>query len=129
MASPIRLILECFIAVLVFSLLFVEGRLPVLGEKVLVIMQGFVLGGRQCLDLDVAKGRVTALMIITGAVGLINYLTIGTSGSSETPTDVGPSDGDTNTTAFDADDNQLRNVLCPLHYSSLFDVQSSLLRS
>ncbi|KAL3775456.1 hypothetical protein HJC23_000605 [Cyclotella cryptica] len=75
LASPIRLILEAILAILAFTLLVVEGRIPVVGQKALDFIRGNH-SERQCFDVDTARGRLTALMVTAGACALINYLTI-----------------------------------------------------
>ncbi len=75
LTSPIRLILETIVTLLAFSILMVEGRIPVLGEKALLFMRNIILG-KAGLDLDTAKGRVIGLTIMAVAIGTINYLII-----------------------------------------------------
>mmetsp|Transcript_25795 Transcript_25795/g.44037 ORF Transcript_25795/g.44037 Transcript_25795/m.44037 type:complete len:279 (+) Transcript_25795:92-928(+) len=74
MSSPIRFILEIVVGALALFLFLVEARVPVLGEKVLVLMKRFAVGGNQLIDLDVARGRALTLLIIGGSLGMINYL-------------------------------------------------------
>lgn len=69
-----KLILEVIVGLLALCLFLVEARIPVLGEKVLRLLRGFSVGNFQCLDLNVARGRVLALMIMGGSIGLVNYL-------------------------------------------------------
>lgn len=58
--------------VLALCLFCVEARVPVLGEKMLrLLARG---GDSPCIDLDVARGKVLALMIMGGCLGLVNYL-------------------------------------------------------
>jgi len=60
------------VGVLALCLFCVEARVPVLGEKMLrLLARG---GDSPCIDLDVARGKVLALMIMGGCLGLINYL-------------------------------------------------------
>lgn len=68
-----KLILEVTVGLLALCLFLVEARIPVLGEKVLRLLRGFSVGNFQCIDLDVARGRVLALMIMGGSIGLVNY--------------------------------------------------------
>mmetsp|Transcript_16386 Transcript_16386/g.39214 ORF Transcript_16386/g.39214 Transcript_16386/m.39214 type:complete len:282 (+) Transcript_16386:97-942(+) len=73
-SSPIRLILQAIVGILALFLFLVEARVPALGEKVVLLMRGLSVGRFQCIDLNVASGRVLALMIMGGSIGLINYL-------------------------------------------------------
>jgi len=60
------------VGVLAVCLFCVEARVPVLGDKMLrLLARG---GETPCIDLDAARGRVLALMIMGGCLGLINYL-------------------------------------------------------
>jgi hypothetical protein len=72
--SPIKFMLEFLVACLALSLLLVEARIPILGEKVLFLMREFACGRNQCIDLNVARGRVLALMIMGASVSQINYM-------------------------------------------------------
>jgi len=70
------------VGVLALCLFCVEARVPVLGEKMLRLLSRGGSGGGgggggeryPCIDLDVARGRLLALMIMGGCLGLINYL-------------------------------------------------------
>lgn len=73
-ASPVKLILELIVGVLALFILLVEARIPILGEQVLILMRGVAFGRFQCLDLDVARGRVLALVIVGSSMTMINYL-------------------------------------------------------
>ena len=73
-SSPVRLILELIVGILASFLFLVEARVPILGEKVLILMRKFAVGRNQYIDLDVARGRALVLMIMGGSLGLINYL-------------------------------------------------------
>mmetsp|Transcript_41939 Transcript_41939/g.75573 ORF Transcript_41939/g.75573 Transcript_41939/m.75573 type:complete len:275 (+) Transcript_41939:78-902(+) len=73
-SSPVRLILELIVGILASFLFLVEARIPILGEKVLILMRKFAVGRNQYIDLDVARGRALILMIMGGSLGLINYL-------------------------------------------------------
>ena len=68
LASPLQLVLELVLGCFAFSLFVVEARIPIVGERMLELV-------RRCkIDLDLARGRMTALMIMTGACGMIQYL-------------------------------------------------------
>ena len=68
LASPVQFVLELVLGCFALSLFFVEARIPIIGERVLDLV-------RRCkIDLDVARGRMTVLMIMTGACGMIQYL-------------------------------------------------------
>ncbi|KAL7532879.1 hypothetical protein ACHAXR_006649 [Thalassiosira sp. AJA248-18] len=88
LSSPMRLILEAIVGILALFLFLVEARIPILGEKVLILMRGLAVGTSQCIDLDVARGRVLALVIMGGSLGLINYLSH--DGISSSKSDAGP---------------------------------------
>jgi len=75
LASPIRLVLEAILAILALALFVVEGQIPFVGQKVLDLMRGNRYE-RKFLDIDTARGRLNVLMIMAGACGLINYLTV-----------------------------------------------------
>lgn len=76
-SSPIRLIIEILVASLALSLLLVEARIPVFGEKVISHVRGISAGGIHFIDLNVASGRVLALSIMTGLLALANLMTMG----------------------------------------------------
>lgn len=76
--SPIKFMLEFLVAYLALSLLIVEARIPILGERVLFLMREFACGRIQCIDLNVARGRVLALMIMGASVSQINYMAMNT---------------------------------------------------
>ncbi|KAL7535245.1 hypothetical protein ACHAWF_005102 [Thalassiosira exigua] len=73
-SSPLKLIAEVILGLLALLLLAVEARIPILGEKALTVTNGIAVGGRRCMDLDTARGRVLALTLMAGSLGLINYL-------------------------------------------------------
>ncbi|KAL7522337.1 hypothetical protein ACHAWX_007025 [Stephanocyclus meneghinianus] len=75
LASPIRLVLEAILAILSLALFVVEGQIPFVGQKVLDLMRGNHYQ-RKFLDIDTASGRLNVFMIMAGACGLINYLTV-----------------------------------------------------
>lgn len=75
-SSPIKLMLEFLAASLALSVLLVEARIPILGEKVLSLMREFAGGRIQCMDLNVARGRVLALMIMGASISLIIYMAL-----------------------------------------------------
>ena len=66
--SPTRLILECIVGILSLCLLLIEARIPFLGEKALYLVRGIGV------DLDVARGRVLALVMMSGSMLLTKYL-------------------------------------------------------
>jgi hypothetical protein len=68
LASPAQLILEVVVASCALSLFIVEAGIPFIGQRVLDSMR------RIFIDLDVAKGRVTVLMIMVVACGVVQYL-------------------------------------------------------
>jgi len=74
LSSPARLILELIVVSLVLCLLLVEVRVPVLGEKALLLVRRLAVGGRQCLDLDTARGRALSWAIVGVSLGLSNFL-------------------------------------------------------
>lgn len=75
-SSPVRLILELIVGILALFLFLVEARVPFLGEKVLIFMRKFAVGGFQCIDLNVATGRVLALTIMGCCIAMKNYLAL-----------------------------------------------------
>jgi len=75
-SSPVRLILELIVGILALFLFLVEARIPFLGEKVLIFTRKFAVGGFQCIDLNVASGRVMALMIMGCCIAMKNYLAL-----------------------------------------------------
>lgn len=108
--SPIKLILELIVSPLAVFLFCVEARIPVLGEKVLRVMQKFAVGGNQFIDLDLAGGRVTALMIMGASLGLINHLAMPAKSSGVSPTEsFDEPDPSTNTTEIGNDDASTNN--------------------
>lgn len=80
--SPIRLILEIIVAMLSVSLFTVESRMPIFGEKLLHFLfrkcrLPISTGGNrgmQLLDLDVARGRVVCITVMTLCIGMVNHL-------------------------------------------------------
>ncbi len=74
-SSPIRLIVEILVSSLALFLLLVEARIPVLGEKVILYVRGIT--GSHFIDLNVASGRVFALIAMSGLLTLANLLTLG----------------------------------------------------
>ena len=77
LSSPIRLIIEILVASLALSLLLVEARIPVLGERVILYVRGIAVGGIPVMDLNMASGRVLALITMSGLLALANLITIG----------------------------------------------------
>lgn len=68
LASPTQLILEVLVACCALSLFIVEAGIPIIGERVLESVR------RTSIDLDLAKGRLMALMIMATACGMVQYL-------------------------------------------------------
>lgn len=75
-SSPIKCMLEFLVALLGLSVFFVEARIPILGEKVMFQIIEFAGGKIRCMDLNVARGRVLALMIMGASISFINYTTV-----------------------------------------------------
>ena len=75
--SPIQFLLELCMAILTLSLFLIEARIPILGEKVLLLFRDLA-GGRinQFMDLNVARGRMLALIIMGATFSLLNYMSI-----------------------------------------------------
>ena len=76
--SPTRLILECIVGILSLCLLLIEARIPFLGEKAVKLVRGIGV------DLDVARGRVLALVMMSGSIFLTNYLLAASNTSDDT---------------------------------------------
>ena len=76
LSSPMKLLLELMAALLALSLFLVEARIPILGEKVLLLMQKISLGRVKLIDMNTARGRVIALTLIGLCLGLVNYLAL-----------------------------------------------------
>lgn len=76
LSSPMKLLLELIAALLALSLFLVEARIPILGEKVLLLMRKISLGNVKLIDMNIARGRVIALTIIGLCLGLVNYLAL-----------------------------------------------------
>ena len=82
--SPIRLILEIIVTLLSVALFTTESRMPIFAEKILhflfrkcrlPISTGGNRGrGMQLLDLDVARGRVVCITVMTLCIGMVNHL-------------------------------------------------------
>lgn len=77
LSTPMRLLLQLIIAVLALGLLLVEARIPILGEKVLVLIRKV-----PCFDMNIPKGRVFALMIMGVCLVWINYMNLGSNAFS-----------------------------------------------
>jgi hypothetical protein len=75
-SSPIKLMLEFLVALLGLSVFLVEARIPILGEKVMFQIRDFAGGKIRCMDLNVARGRVFALIIMGASISLINYMAV-----------------------------------------------------
>ncbi|KAL7457526.1 hypothetical protein ACHAWC_009122 [Mediolabrus comicus] len=82
--SPIRLILEIIVTLLSVALFTTESRMPIFAEKLLhflsrkcrlPISTGGNRGrGMKLLDLDVARGRVVCITVMTLCIGMVNHL-------------------------------------------------------
>jgi len=78
------LILELAVAIVSLFLFIVEARIPILGEKVLLLMRRiFSFGNLQLLDMNVARGRVFTLVTIGLFLGLINYISLDITNASD----------------------------------------------
>lgn len=67
LASPVQLILEILLGCCALSLLALEARIPIIGQRILEITR------RSAIDLDSPKGRVAVLTIMTVTCGMIQY--------------------------------------------------------
>jgi len=83
LSSPMKSLLELMAALLALSLFLVEARIPILGEKVLIMTRKISLGNVKLIDMNIARGRVIALTLIGLCLGLVNYLTLDISAASE----------------------------------------------
>mmetsp|Transcript_25347 Transcript_25347/g.38325 ORF Transcript_25347/g.38325 Transcript_25347/m.38325 type:complete len:313 (+) Transcript_25347:47-985(+) len=72
--SPVRLVLEAIVGVVAISMLITEAQVPIFAEKVLLLFQKCRVGNVQLIDLDVARGRVVAIVVMTLAMGMVNHL-------------------------------------------------------
>ncbi|KAL9188377.1 hypothetical protein ACHAXT_006755 [Thalassiosira profunda] len=102
-SSPVRLVLEILVALLALFLLLVEARIPILGERVLILMSKLSVGSCQCIDLDVARGRVLVLSIMGACLVLINYLALAARGGVPSSSPSGSDDADVGVDAGGAD--------------------------
>jgi len=80
--SPVRLVLEAIVAIVAISMLITEAQVPIFAEKILVLFQKCRVGNVQLIDLDVARGRVVAIVVMTMAIGMMNHLNSHYSSSS-----------------------------------------------
>lgn len=85
--SPTRLVLEVLVGLLSISLFTVEARVPLVAEKILHFFRkcrvNFVqVRSEQFVDLDVARGRILAIVLMTMAIGMLNHLNDAHSSSS-----------------------------------------------
>ena len=76
LSSPMKLMLELMAALLALSLFLVEARIPILGEKVLILTRKISLGNVKLVDMNITRGRVIALTLIGLCLGLVNYLAL-----------------------------------------------------
>lgn len=80
--SPIRLLLEIIVTLLSVALFTTEIRMPIFAEKILHFLfrkcrSPITTGGNrgmQLLDLDVARGRVVCIAVMTLCIGMVNHL-------------------------------------------------------
>lgn len=79
--SPIRLLLEIIVTLLSVALFTTEIRMPIFAEKLLhFLFRKCRLPstggnrGMQLLDLDVARGRVVCITVMTLCIGMVNHL-------------------------------------------------------
>jgi len=80
--SPVRLVLEAVVGIVAVSMLITEAQVPVLAEKILVLFQKCRVGNVQLIDLDVARGRVVVVAVMTMAIGMMNHMNSHYSSSS-----------------------------------------------
>lgn len=73
--TPIQFLLELQMAILTLSLFLIEARIPILGEKVLLLFRDLA-GINQWMDLNVARGRMLALIIMGTTFSMLNYMSI-----------------------------------------------------
>ena len=83
LSTPMKLILELAVAMVSLFLFIVEARIPILGEKVLLLMRRLAFRNVQLLDMNVARGRVVALVTIGLFLGLINYISLDITNASD----------------------------------------------
>ena len=83
LSTPMKLILELAVAIVSLFLFIVEARIPILGEKVLLLMRRIAFGNLQLLDMNVARGRVFTLVTIGLFLGLINYMSLDITNASD----------------------------------------------
>ncbi|KAL7495064.1 hypothetical protein ACHAWT_005566 [Skeletonema menzelii] len=72
--SPVRLLLEIIVGVVAISMLITEAQVPIFAEKILILFRKCRVGNVQLVDLDVARGRVVAIVMMTMAIGTMNHL-------------------------------------------------------
>eukprot|EP00985_Skeletonema_marinoi_P000079 scaffold22_cov225-Skeletonema_marinoi.AAC.7 len=72
--SPVRFVLEAIVGIVAISMLITEAQVPIFAEKVLLLFQKCRVGNVQLIDLDVASGRVVAIVVMTLATGMVNHL-------------------------------------------------------
>jgi hypothetical protein len=72
--SPVRLVLEAIVGIVAISMLITEAQVPIFAEKVLLLFQKCRVGSVQLIDLDLARGRVVAIVVMTLAMGMVNHL-------------------------------------------------------
>lgn len=80
--SPVRLVLEAVVGIVAISMLITEAQVPILAEKILVLFQKCRVANVQLIDLDVARGRVVAVAVMTMSIGIMNHLNSHYSSSS-----------------------------------------------
>lgn len=72
--SPARLVLEVLVGIISISLFTTEAQVPIVAEKILYLFRKCRVGNIQLVDLDVARGRVVAITVMTMAIGMVNHL-------------------------------------------------------
>mmetsp|Transcript_8254 Transcript_8254/g.13592 ORF Transcript_8254/g.13592 Transcript_8254/m.13592 type:complete len:217 (-) Transcript_8254:189-839(-) len=55
-------------------MLITEAQVPIFAEKILILFRKCRVGNVQLVDLDVARGRVVAIVMMTMAIGTMNHL-------------------------------------------------------
>ena len=107
--SPVRLLLEAIVGMVALSMLITEAQVPILAEKILVLFRKFAVGNVQLVDLDVARGRVVAIFIMTLAMGMMNHLNSNYSHGNNNDTTVDP------TVVVDSDGGNGMNSTVPMN--------------
>lgn len=72
--SPRRLVLEALVTIVSISMFTTEAQFPIFAEKIVRLFRKCRVNNVQLIDLDVARGRVVAIMVMTVAIGMVNHL-------------------------------------------------------